>query len=207
LVSTLVAHPEIYTYLALPTMNTPEELNSFYDIHFRNSSSMCLYAVFNKPKSSVGDQTSEQSDETYAGILSLNDTSVTEASTEIGVITFPAYQRSHVTNNALGLLLLWLLDPPSAGGLGLRRVVWKASANNAISRRVAERAGFELEGILRWVRLARAGGLDVNKLEERNGTTGEKMGQHTAVYSIVWDEWEEKREGVVQLMQSRKAEK
>jgi len=74
------------------------------------------------------------------------------------------------------------LDPPlpssfsPEGGLGLRRVIWKASADNTPSRRLAERTGFELEGILRWARLARFEGLDVGELERRNGTSGEKKG-------------------------------
>jgi hypothetical protein len=56
---------------------------------------------------------------------------------------------------------------------------------------------------LRWVRLARFEGLDVGELERRNGTSREKKGQHTAAYSIVWDEWEAKRPGVVKLMEKR----
>jgi RimJ/RimL family protein N-acetyltransferase len=200
MVEMLKAHPEIYTYLTLPIMNTPVDLINFYDKYFKASREMCLYAIYDKTTTSK----SEQTDNNYAGVISLNDTDPISAVTEIGVITFPAFQRTYVTSNAIGLTLLWLLDPPSAGGLGLRRVIWKAAADNAVSRRVALRTGFELEGIMRWARVSRSGaGLSVEALEKRNGTEGESMGQHTAVHSIVWDEWEGKRPNVVKLMERR----
>ncbi|KAH8759735.1 hypothetical protein BGZ57DRAFT_614301 [Hyaloscypha finlandica] len=89
--------------------------------------------------------------------------------TEIGVIISPAFQRTHVSTNAVGLLLVWTLDRPSAGGLGLRRVAWQAHAENQASREVALRMGFELEGILRWQRVSpTAVALPVEALEKRN---------------------------------------
>jgi hypothetical protein len=41
----------------------------------------------------------------------------------------------------------------------------------------------------------------VEALEKRNGTKGELLGRHTAIYSIVWDEWDEMRPKVVALME------
>jgi hypothetical protein len=41
----------------------------------------------------------------------------------------------------------------------------------------------------------------VEALEKRNGTKRELLGRHTAIYSIVWDEWDEKRPKVVTLME------
>jgi hypothetical protein len=63
--------------------------------------------------------------------------------------------------------------------------------------------GFELEGVLRWERAFPGGtvGLAVDALEKRNGSSGESLGRHTAVFSIVWDEWEEKRVRVVEQME------
>jgi hypothetical protein len=65
--------------------------------------------------------------------------------------------------------------------------------------------GFELEGILRWQRVSTPGvGLPVEVLEKRNGTTGEPPGRHTAIFSIVWDEWDEKRPKVLALMDRKR---
>lgn len=62
--------------------------------------------------------------------------------------------------------------------------------------------GFELEGICRWERVLSHGktGLSVAELEKRNKTIGERPGRHTAIYSIVWDEWESKRPVVAKQM-------
>jgi RimJ/RimL family protein N-acetyltransferase len=91
--------------------------------------------------------------------------------------------------------------------LGLRRVEWRCHPGNTASRKTAEGLGFVLEGILRWQRVFPGGEegltLGVGELERRNGTSGEVPGRHTAVYSIVWDEWDEKREMVVKRMERR----
>jgi RimJ/RimL family protein N-acetyltransferase len=167
----------------------------------RDSPADCLYAIIDKTKSSL--QGSEHADtDKYAGVISLNSTSTVNAVTELGIIVFPSFQRTHVATNAIGLALLWTLDPPSKGGLGLRRVEWLTNSKNMASRSVAEKLGFELEGISRWSRTVAEGkiGVSVVALEKRNGTTGELLGRHSAIYSIVWDEWEEKRQKVVELM-------
>jgi RimJ/RimL family protein N-acetyltransferase len=106
----------------------------------------------------------------------------------MGIMIFPSFQRTHVASNAIGLLLQYTLDPPSSGGLGLRRVEWKCHAGNEASRKVALRMGFELEGVLRWERAFPGStvGLAVDALEKRNGSSGESPGRHTAVFSIVW---------------------
>jgi hypothetical protein len=41
----------------------------------------------------------------------------------------------------------------------------------------------------------------VEALEKMNGTKGELPGRHTAVFSIVWEEWDEKRPKVVAEME------
>jgi hypothetical protein len=45
--------------------------------------------------------------------------------------------------------------------------------------------------------------LPVDALERRNGTKGEQPGRHTAVFSIVWDEWDEKRPKVIAQMKRK----
>jgi RimJ/RimL family protein N-acetyltransferase len=121
------------------------------------------------------------------------------------MMVIPRFQRTHVATNAVGLLLLWLLDPPSAGGLGLRRVEWLSHAENVRSREFAVRLGFEFEGVARWQRVVAFGkvGNSAEALAIRNKSASELPGKHIAVYSIVWDEWEEKRTKLVSQMASR----
>jgi RimJ/RimL family protein N-acetyltransferase len=180
-------------------MDTKEDFVEFYENNIGSLPEECLYAVFDK----IGTSEREFSDRNYAGVASLSATKPVNATTELGILIFPAFQRTHVATNAIGLLLFWTLDPPSIGGLGLRRVEWKTHAENAASRRAALRMGFEFEGIARWQRVFPGGkvALPVEALEKRNGTKGEPPGRHTAIYSIVWDEWDEKRPTVVTLME------
>ncbi|CRG85958.1 hypothetical protein PISL3812_02961 [Talaromyces islandicus] len=201
------ALPHLSTYLILPTIKSEADfMNELYNKYIQSMPDTCLYAIINKV--TAQEETEIETGKgkgkgQYAGVISLNATNPTNAVTEIGVMIFPAWQRTHVATNAIGLLLQYTLDPPSAGGLGLRRVEWKCHAGNEASRKTAARMGFELEGILRWDRVFPGGAvvLPVDALEKRNGTTGEVPGRHTAIYSIVWDEWEEKRPQVVAQME------
>jgi RimJ/RimL family protein N-acetyltransferase len=150
-----------------------------------------MYAIYDKTTSV---------EDAFAGITSLSDTNPTHASSEIGIIVLPWFQHTHVATNAVGLLLFWLLNPPKLGGLGLRRVEWRSHADNTQSRNFATKLGFEFEGIARWNRVVAPGkvGLDTEVLGKRNGL-GEgvaRAGRHTAIYSMVWDEWESKRESL-----------
>ncbi|KAK3174563.1 hypothetical protein OEA41_001809 [Lepraria neglecta] len=116
----------------------------------------------------------EAYEDTLAGIMAYMNSSTTNMSIEIGyVITLPPFQRTHVTTNGVGLLLQYALDPPSEGGLGLRRVEWMTSSANSASIRTAERTGFEKEGLLRWHRVfpggAAGGKVDNNKEMPRSG--------------------------------------
>lgn len=127
------------------------------------------------------------------------NTSFQNLCTEIGaVIILPAFQRTHVASNAVGLLLNYALNLPSTspddngGGLGLRRVVWQANFLNKGSTRLASRMHFQFEGILRWDRV-----LPIGKDEASNGKPTrdgdlrpENVGRDTAIYSLCWDDWE-----------------
>jgi hypothetical protein len=46
--------------------------------------------------------------------------------------------------------------------------------------------------------------LPVEALEKRDGTKGETPGRHTAVFSIVWDEWDDRRPKVVALVERKR---
>jgi hypothetical protein len=65
--------------------------------------------------------------------------------------------------------------------------------------------GFEFEGVARWQRVVAFGkvGNSAEALAIRNKSASELPGKHIAVYSIVWDEWEEKRTKLVSQMASR----
>jgi RimJ/RimL family protein N-acetyltransferase len=200
------ANPNLFTYVPFPVIDTEADfMRAFYDNadkSFGNSPGDCLYAIFDK----VTARGKENRHSNYAGILSLNATNPVNAVTEIGIIIFPSFQRTHVATNAIGLMLLCTLDPPSAGGLGVRRVEWRTHAENTASRRAALRMGFDFEGIARWERVFPNGkvALPVEALEKRNGTKGEHPGRHTANFSIVWDEWDDKRPKVITLMERKR---
>lgn len=86
---------------------------------------------------------------------------------EIGFIWFGAsMQRSRAATEAIYLLARHAFDD-----LGYRRFEWKCYAQNARSRRAAERFGFTFEGIFRQARVVR----------DRN--------RDTAWYSIIDSEW------------------
>lgn len=121
--------------------------------------------------------------------------------TEIGcVVILPAFQRTHVASNAVGILLHYALDT-APHGLGLRRVVWQANELNEPSVRLAQRMGFVLEGILRWDRVLPAG-RPGNGIALRDEDPRAKCpGRNTAMLGLTWDDWEhEWREKVDAIM-------
>ncbi|KAJ6107299.1 acyl-CoA N-acyltransferase [Penicillium sp. IBT 18751x] len=191
-------HPELLNYILFPASKSLEEFLAFYAKNIEEAPANCLYSIIDKSNTGPKDLNT-----TFAGTIALTSTSPENACTELGIMIFSAFQRTHVTSNAIGLVLQYTLDPPSAGGLGLRRVEWRCHAENQASRKTALRMGFEFEGILRWDKIFPGGaiGLSVDALEKRNGSSGEVIGRHTAVFSIVWDEWEEKRPKVVKQME------
>lgn len=178
-----------------------EFITLVYDNAFCQGNDDCLWAIIDKTALDGEAKTGK-----FAGVVSLNDTSTTNGFTELGIIVFPEFHHTHIATNAIGLALMRTLDPPSVGGMGLRRVEWRTHSGNEASRKIASRMGFELEGIMRWHKAFANEelGVPVGELEKRNGTKGEIPGRHTALYSLVWDEWDEKRPKVVELM-ARKA--
>ncbi|KAJ7677905.1 acyl-CoA N-acyltransferase, partial [Mycena polygramma] len=193
-----VPHPELFTYLpAGPFATASDFVSTVFERHVQPNRGIVLFAVF--------DTTTPDAPQ-LAGMIGLFNTSAANLSTEIGfVITLPHLQRTHVTTNAAGLLLHWTLDAPADGGLGLRRVAWKANSNNARSVRVAERLGFRREGVLRWDLV-----LPEWKGETGNGggvRTGDSMpgctGRDTVVLSLCWDDWEGGARGLVDGLMQR----
>jgi RimJ/RimL family protein N-acetyltransferase len=127
-------------------------------------------------------------------------------STEIGyIMILPAFQRTHVCTNAVGLLLHYCLELPTTvlhlapsdadrrqrfgPGLGLRRVQWQAHADNAPSIATAERIGFRKEGIIRWDRIVR-GDKPGLKVPPHRAALNAGSSRWTCRLSICWDDWE-----------------
>ncbi|KAF5369642.1 hypothetical protein D9615_010249 [Tricholomella constricta] len=148
-----------------------------------------LFAVYDKTKAAE----TGNPDGALAGAIGFCDASSANLHAEVAfVMISPRFQRTHVTSNAIGLLLHYTLDLPSEGGLGLRRVVWKASPLNAASVKAAERMGFTKEGVLRWHRVLPEGkSMGGNGRERRTGDPKENaLGRDTVVLSLCWDDWE-----------------
>jgi len=149
------------------------------------------FAVIDKTKPPSSDDPEGE----LAGMMSFTNTSTIHLSTEIGyVLVFPAFHRTHVTTNAVGLMLQFALGGTLQRGLGLRRVQWQTSTMNAASIRTAERLGFRREAVLRWhivfkdgVRNHKAG----NGRALPAGSDEGDLGRDTVVLSLCWDDWEE----------------
>lgn len=129
------------------------------------------------------------------------------ACTEIGlVVVLPAYQRTHVASNAVGLMMQYALNSPGEGGLGLRRVVWHTSSMNGASQRVAEKFGFKKEGVFRWHMFFEKGrrfGKVGNGRGLPPGSDVDDLWRDTVVYAFCWDGWDESARGVVKGLMDR----
>ncbi|KAJ7097528.1 acyl-CoA N-acyltransferase [Mycena epipterygia] len=192
-------HDALFNYLPWgPFASAQDFLATVVEGRIQPDPGMVLFAVFDKTPPG-GPQ--------LAGTIGLLETSVAHLNTEIGfVITLPRFQRTHVTSSAAGLLLHFALDLPAAGGLGLRRVAWKANAHNANSIRAAERMGFRKEGVLRWERVLPAdrteggNGVDLRAGDSRPGC----LGRDTILLSLCWDDWEGGARDSVNAIMQRK---
>ncbi|KAK7462309.1 hypothetical protein VKT23_007910 [Stygiomarasmius scandens] len=160
----------------------------FWEPAFRGNPSQLLFVAFDKTKPDENGQPS------LAAIMGYINTAKGDLWTEIGfIVVFPEFQRTHVTSNAIGLLMHYALDLPEDGGLGLRRVQWQANKLNAPSLGLAQRLGFKMEGILRWARvLPPLMAVGTNGSPERKGDPrpGHKA-RDTAILAICWDDWED----------------
>lgn len=180
----------MYDYLPFGPYDTVEDLvDELFEARIRRSPDMVAFAVFDKTRA----PTTANGDAPIAGVLGFLNSSARNLSTEIGfVMILPPFQRTHVASNAVGLLLHYCLDLPSAGGLGLRRVMWQANALNVGSVKAAERMGFKHEALLRWDRVLPKGKeMAGNRVEGRKGDPMEGcVGRDTVMLSLCWDDWE-----------------
>lgn len=179
--------------------------SEFLETRVRKNPQCILFAICDKTQAPTPEF---GADGALAGILGLLNTSSVNLATEIGfVIVLPAFQRTHVASNAVGLLLHYCLDLPAEGGLGLRRVVWQANALNRPSVGAAERMGFRLEGVLRWDRVIPKGRVHAgNRRGEREGDPKAGYeGRDTAMLGLCWDDWEGGAREKVDAIMARKS--
>lgn len=153
------------------------------------------FAIIDKTKTqdSLSDIGSNESDGALAGVIVFMDANSTSRSLTIGTLfTLPPYQRTHVTSNAVGLMLQYALDPPSDGGLGLLRVQWRLDSRHDGSARVAERMGLRYEGTETWFRLIKDGvarGKVGNGKSPPPGSEKGDVWQDKTTYAMCWDDW------------------
>lgn len=142
----------LYRYLPWPPRLTLDMFLQTVEYDVRREPGWILFAILDKTRPGAFDGAS------LVGMVGLLHTNAPQLSSEIGaIIILPDFQRTHVTRNAVGLLLHWCLDVPTAErpALGLRRVEWFAHEANVASAKTAQRMGFKKEGVLRWHKVCR----------------------------------------------------
>lgn len=197
-------HPELFDWMPLACPTSLEEMLGLFATIFQRDSKNVLFAVMvPKPYSNDG---SDDGEWQLAGTMGLIYASPMQMSAELGLaVTFPAFQRTHVTSNAIGLALRYCLNLPtdtSAPGIGLRRAQWQANILNVASTRAAERLGFRQEGVLRWTWPLPEGR---SGHEPRAGDAHkEKKGRDSVYLGLCCDDWESSgREKVEAAMRIR----
>ena len=157
-----------------------------------------LFAIIDKTRGSGA----------LAGVIGLFFMSAENLSVEVGWdLVFPAFRRTYVTNNAIGLLVRYCLELPSTAqrtGLGLRRVQWTAHTANQASQTAAQRMGFKEEGVLRWTWVLPEG-KEGNGIALRDGDPeSPRPGRDSVMLSLFADDWESGgREHVRRLIDRR----
>ncbi|KDR67768.1 hypothetical protein GALMADRAFT_1060953 [Galerina marginata CBS 339.88] len=183
-------HPSLGEYLPIH-WTTYENFLAFIELLFRQDPDSVLFAIIDKTQPPSSDPEGANIPHgRIAGIIGWLHGSPHTRSLEIGpVVILPAFQRTHVSTNAIGLLLRYALDRPGQGGLGYRRVAWCADPRNEASLKAAEKMGFVREGVLRWTWELPVG-KEGKEVDSAGGGRGAGRGRDSAVLSLCWDEWE-----------------
>ncbi|EIW74191.1 acyl-CoA N-acyltransferase [Coniophora puteana RWD-64-598 SS2] len=200
------SNPQLFDFL--PFGGSPDSITALLYERIGPDPGMAIYAIIDKTRPADPALTHESSvgqEGAFAGVFGWLNASAVHLKVEMGfAVVFPAFQRTHIATNAVGLMLQYALELPSAGGLGLRRVQWQAHTENAASIRLAERMGFVREGTLRWDRVLRDD--KVVGMKSREGDPHErKVGRHSAMLAICWDDWEREKERVLTMMDRKLA--
>ncbi|KAK6339765.1 hypothetical protein TWF718_009159 [Orbilia javanica] len=188
-------YPDVWAHGPFgPFDSTHAFISDFIESFIRPNTGIMMYAVIDKTRAPRAGSPDKEG--TLAGIIALCNTSSVMQTTEIAfVFTLAPFQNTHVTTNAVGLLLGFALNPPEDGGLGLRRVQWTTSSVNEKSIVTAEKMGFTREGVMRWA-MVYPGGKTKGKpgngksLESPQGHLNQDdLGRDSVVLSMCWDDW------------------
>lgn len=188
------AHPELFQYLPSGYFESVDQFKHMLRapesvIALSNPQSF-LFAIIDltKPPSA------EDEEGELAGIIAFIHASEANRSAEIGpIVVLPAYQHTHVTTHAMGLLLRYAYSPPLEGGLGLARLEYKCHAANIASTRIAERMGFAKVGVIPYhmkLPRGRQAGKVGNGKPLMPGDGPDDVWRDTVLYSLSWDLWE-----------------
>ncbi|KAL8710358.1 MAG: hypothetical protein Q9225_007306, partial [Loekoesia sp. 1 TL-2023] len=127
-------HPSLYAHIPRGPYSSLDDFLTDFINSVDPNPAWQLYAIIDKTRPTS--QPTNDPSGALAGMICYLSSSAQHLSTEIGfLVILPAFQRTHVTTNAVGLLLRYALDSPDEGGLGLRRVQWQASSVNEASRK------------------------------------------------------------------------
>jgi RimJ/RimL family protein N-acetyltransferase len=188
--------PELFKYLPMGPFEDMDDLLRFLHTVGHSNPGWIVFAILDRTKPIDHNR---WGDGQLAGAIALLNTEVHNFCTEIGFVMIgKQFQRTHVTTNAVGLLLQWCFDE-----LGLRRVQWQANYRNEPSVQTAIKMGFKHEGIIRWQRMLPAIKKDVGEPVDRNGK--EEVGRHSAMLGFYWDEWEAGQDTLVRTRMARTA--
>ncbi|TCD67852.1 hypothetical protein EIP91_011914 [Steccherinum ochraceum] len=182
-----------------------EEVLTFFELKIRRDPARIVFAVIDKTRPDPAHP--EFGGGSLAGVVGLFNTSAPNLVSEIGhVLTFPAFQRTHVTGHAVGVLTKYCMESTAATppGLGLRRLQWYCHPENAKSAGLAERMGMKREGIMRWHSVTQPELKDWGKVTRKDDPFPDRPGRDTLVLSVCWDEWESSGREKVQAVIDRK---
>lgn len=204
-------HPELFAHMPSGPYPTVAAFQATFtgttSFTSRTNPAHFVFAVIDKTRP----PSPEDDEGELAGLIAYLYSSDVHLSTEIGpVITLPRYQRSHVTTNAVGLLMKYAFASPETGGggggLGLRRIQWNCSTANLASAKVAERIGYEKVGLIpfhyRFIEGKKTGKVGNGKPAPPGGHPDD-VWRDTLVYSMSWDVWESGARDRVEKAMSR----
>lgn len=185
---------ETYKHMTMKPPNSAEGFkywfhpDSGHSLSFSNPTTYS-FAIIDKTRP----PSNEDPEGELAGTVSFTAASLRDLYTEIGtLIILPPYRRTHVASNTVGLALQIALDPPSQGGIGLKRAEWYSGSENLESLRLAERMGFEKVALIPWhiryIKGKLAGKVGRNPPP---GTDPEDLWKDTVIFSLAWDRWED----------------
>ena len=177
--------PDLHRWIPFE-VNSLDQVLTRVELVVRCNSSWILFAIIDKAR-----------DGAMAGVIALINTSVENLSTEIAwLVVFPAFQRTYVTSNAVGIAMRYVLELPSPDlahgargrGLGFRRVQWTAHTANKPSHAVATRMGMKEEGVVRWARVLPEGA-EGNGIPLRDGDPlSPRPGWHNVLLALCADD-------------------